>query len=201
MTCLRPFLVAASLGFMLCWTPPAAAESPANEPLDRLVKEPAVAPPPPVLSPTPTIGPTEKDGLRPPMGPPLNVSDLIWPMLKTFLMLGVVLAIAYLTLHKGLGKLVERQTAGKRVKVVERIGLDQRRSLYLIDIDGQQMLLGASDHGVVHLRDVASKSPTPPTAPESRPNLMTRFTDVLDRRATERPTSSVPRSETDGVKS
>ncbi len=86
--------------------------------------------------------------------PSMGAAELIGPLAKTMLMLCVVLGIVYLTLYKGLGKLVERQNAGKRVKVVERVTLDQKRALFLVEIDGKQMLLAAGEGGVVHLKDV-----------------------------------------------
>lgn len=86
--------------------------------------------------------------------PSMGALELVGPLAKTMLMLCVVLLIVYLTLYKGLGKLVERQNAGKRVRVVERVTLDQKRALFLVEIDGKQMLLAAGEGGVVHLKDV-----------------------------------------------
>ena len=56
--------------------------------------------------------------------------------------------------HQGItdqGKGHEAQ-AGKRVKVIERVSLDARRSLFLVEIDGKQMVLGGGD--VVRIADV-----------------------------------------------
>lgn len=106
---------------------------------------PARPPPPPV----------DIDHLPPPS---IGVGTLIGPMLKTLFMLGIVVALAYLTLHKGLGKLVERQNLGKRVKVLERVALDPRRSLFLVEIDGKQMLIGSGEGGVVHLKDLGPEN-------------------------------------------
>jgi flagellar protein FliO/FliZ len=83
------------------------------------------------------------------------------------LMLAVVVGIAYLTLHKGLGKLVARQNLGRRIKVVERVSLDPKRTLFLVELDGKQMLLGAGEGGVVHLKDLGATTPTAPTEPAS----------------------------------
>ena len=126
---------------------------------------------------------------EPPPLPPIDIRDLpppstglgelIGPLLKTLLMLGVVVAIAYLTLHKGLGKLVERQNAGKRVKVVERIALDPKRSLFLIEIDGKQMLLAGGEGGVVHIKDIEKAAGAAPEAPVTTQPF--RFADVLKK--------------------
>jgi flagellar biogenesis protein FliO len=79
------------------------------------------------------------------------LDDLIWPFIKTMLMLCLVLGLVYLTLNKGLGKLMQRTQAGKRIKVVERVTLDQRRAIFLVEVDGEEILLAAGEGGVVRL--------------------------------------------------
>jgi flagellar biogenesis protein FliO len=106
--------------------------------------------------------------------PSLGVGELLGQLVKMILMLGVVVGLAYLTLNKGLGKLVERQNLGKRVKVVERVALDSKRSLFLVDLDGKQLLLGAGEGGVVFIRDVEPAAPAP--SPKSA-----GFADTLKR--------------------
>ena len=111
----------------------------------------------------------------------LGFSDIAMPLLRTVLMLGVVLGIAYLTLHKGLGKLVERSQSGKRVKVVERTALDPKHSLYIVEVDGQHVLIASGDGGVSHLRDL--ERPTAVGKPAGRDaaarSMPERFTDLL----------------------
>lgn len=110
-------------------------------------------------SPPPSSPPPVDDELMKPMG----TGDMLISFAKTMLMLGIVLALAWLTLAKGMGKLVEKAQAGKRVKVIERIALDARRSLFLVEVDGKQFVVGGGD--LVRLHDVG---------PETRP-----FTAVL----------------------
>lgn len=101
----------------------------------------------------------QPDALLAPEAPPeigSGLSDMLGPFLKSMLMLAVVVGLAYLTLHKGLGKLMTRAQAGKRVKVVERVSLDQRRSLYLVDIDGHEVVLAGGEGGVVHIATLPS---------------------------------------------
>ncbi len=95
--------------------------------------------------------------LAPEASPPemsIGLSDMLGPFIKSMLMLAVVVGLAYLTLHKGLGKLMVRAQAGKRIKVIERVSLDQRRSLYLVDIDGKELVLAGGEGGVVHIASV-----------------------------------------------
>lgn len=108
--------------------------------------------------------------------PITTMGDVIITFLKAMAALAAVLALAWLTLGKGIPKLVEKAQAGKRVKVIERIALDARRSLFLVDIDGRLMVLGGGD--VVKLYDLTEGragdkpgrfaevlSKTPPSAP------------------------------------
>ena len=113
---------------------------------------------------------------------PLSFSDVIVPFARTLLMLCIVLGLIYLTLHKGLGRLVEKTQQGKRVRVVERVVLDQKRSLYLVNVDGKEMLLGGGDGGVVHLMDTgAGAAPSAAVVTEPGPTLGERFTSALSR--------------------
>lgn len=128
--------------------PPPAA--PPAAPLAAEAPAPARKPPPPDLDTLPA--------------PSLGMGELLGPLFKTMLMLAIVVGIAYLTLHKGLGKLVARQNLGRRVKVIERVGLDPKRALFLVEVDGRQLLLGAGEGGVVLLKEMA---PEPATKPAS----------------------------------
>jgi flagellar biogenesis protein FliO len=66
-------------------------------------------------------------------------------MLKTVFALGVEVLLAGLTLHKGMGRLMERAQAGKRMRVIERVALDARRSLFLVEVDGRTLVVGGGD--------------------------------------------------------
>jgi len=123
--------------------PPPIEEAPAP-PVHVDVDEPIVRPPPPPE-------PMESLAAMP------NAADMLMPLVKVMLMLGVVLALVWLTLHKGMGKLVERAQAGKRVRVVERISLDARRSLFLVEVDGKQMILAGGD--VVRITEIDALTP------------------------------------------
>lgn len=121
-------------------------------------KEPAldVAPPPP-------LDPVE----RPPAFTTGDAGSFLWSFVKSMLMLGLVLALIYLVLHKGLGRLMQRTQMGKRMRVVERIALDQRRALYLIEVDGQEVLLAGSDAAMVAVELPRNKEREPPSSAAS----------------------------------
>lgn len=64
---------------------------------------------------------------------------------QMLLALGCVVTLAYLVLHKGLGSLLKRQRSGDLIKVKERINLDAKHSLFLVDVNGHLILLSASE--------------------------------------------------------
>ncbi|MFZ9888362.1 MAG: FliO/MopB family protein [Myxococcota bacterium] len=83
--------------------------------------------------------------------PPFTTDEaggFLWSFVKSMFMLALVLGLAYLVLHQGLGRLVQRTQGGRRVRVVERVPLEQRRSLYLVEVDGQEILLAGTDGGI-----------------------------------------------------
>ncbi|RZO47765.1 MAG: flagellar biosynthetic protein FliO [Sandaracinaceae bacterium] len=66
-------------------------------------------------------------------------------LLQTLLALAAVCILAWVVLkwssRRGLG------LSGRRVKIIERVPLDGRRSLYLIEVAGRVLLVGAGDQG------------------------------------------------------
>ena len=62
--------------------------------------------------------------------------------------LALVIALAYLILHKGLGFLLKKQSKGEVIRVKERISLDNKNALYLVEIHNQTMVLSSSERGV-----------------------------------------------------
>jgi flagellar protein FliO/FliZ len=157
------------LAFLLLATtaPPALAEGAVVSAADAGVVAdvdgaPDAAPADGADSPAPSAPPAPPP-LDDELARPMGTGEMFTSFIKTMLMLGVVLALAWLTLAKGMGKLVEKAQAGKRVKVIERIALDARRSLFLVEVDGKQFVVGGGD--LVRLHEVG---------PETRP-----FTAVL----------------------
>lgn len=99
-----------------------------------------------------------------------GTSGLIGTLLKTMLMLALVVGAAYLTLHKGVGKLLSRAQQGQRIQVVERVPLGERRSLYLVRVDGKEMLLGVGEGGITAL-----------TSPATTGDEASRFASLVER--------------------
>ncbi|WP_426750658.1 flagellar biosynthetic protein FliO [Myxococcus sp. Y35] len=78
--------------------------------------------------------------------------SLGWALVRTLLVLGVVVASIYLTLNVGLRKLMGLQGAamGRQplVSVVERLPLDQRRSLFVVKAADEYLLVGGGEGGL-----------------------------------------------------
>jgi len=78
--------------------------------------------------------------------------SLGWALVRTLLVLGVVVASIYLTLNVGLRKLMGLQGAalGRQplLSVVERLPLDQRRSLFVVKAADEYLLVGGGEGGL-----------------------------------------------------
>lgn len=87
--------------------------------------------------------------------------DLGWSLVRTIVVLGVVVALAWVTLNVGLRKLMGiGPAAGRRgiISVLERVPLDQKRTLYVVKAGDEVLLLGASDLSVNFLSKLDAKA-------------------------------------------
>lgn len=87
--------------------------------------------------------------------PPADELNLGWALLRTLLVLAAVVALAFLSLNFGLRKLMGLtgvRTGGPSVvQVLERIPLDPKRSLYLVQAAGEYLLLGGGEEALSFL--------------------------------------------------
>jgi flagellar biosynthetic protein FliO len=75
--------------------------------------------------------------------------NLIWVLLQTIVALAAVCGLAYLIFRVVLPRLqIVPNGSGGMIRVVERVGLDAKRSLFVIEVAGKWMLVGASENGV-----------------------------------------------------
>jgi len=72
----------------------------------------------------------------------------ILSFLQMLLVLAFIIALAYLVLHKGVGSFVKKSQSNRLIQVKERIVLDPKRSLYLVEVDNQRFLIGGSDSSI-----------------------------------------------------
>lgn len=107
--------------------------------------------------------PPDRTSIDTPGEPGLNDTGLsFWAsfLFRTVAVLGIVVLLAYLTLHKGLGRLMKAQggSATRSVKLVERLPLDQKHALFLVEVDGRRLLLGTGDNSTTLLAEVTPGS-------------------------------------------
>ncbi|MBN8466565.1 flagellar biosynthetic protein FliO [Corallococcus exiguus] len=103
--------------------------------------------------------------------------SLLWVVVRTVALLGAVLAAIYLTLNVGLRRLMGLQgvPVGKAsvVSVMERIPLDQRRTLFVLKAADEYLLVGGGEGGVQLVskldRDAVERirAARPPSSPVS----------------------------------
>ncbi|MFP2901712.1 flagellar biosynthetic protein FliO, partial [Corallococcus sp. 4LFB] len=103
--------------------------------------------------------------------------SLGWVVVRTVALLGAVLAAIYLTLNVGLRRLMGLQgvPVGRAsvVSVMERIPLDQRRTLFVLKAADEYLLVGGGEGGVQLVskldRDAVERirAARPPSSPVS----------------------------------
>jgi flagellar protein FliO/FliZ len=101
-------------------------------------------------------------------------------LLSTTLALAVVCALA-VGLLKALGR--KRPEAGARLRVIERLPLEARRSLYLVEAGGRHLLVGVGDGAMTTLAelDPAAGEAVVTVAPPPAPGWQTAFASALRR--------------------
>jgi flagellar biosynthetic protein FliO len=77
-----------------------------------------------------------------------NSLTFIWMLVQTVFALVFVCGLAYLIFRVILPRLAVNYGSNNMVRVVDRIGLDARKSLYVIEVAGKWMLVGSSESGV-----------------------------------------------------
>ena len=79
-------------------------------------------------------------------------------MLQTFVALGAVCGLAYVIFRWVLPRLAVTRSAGGMVRVVDRVGLDARKSLYVIEVAGRWLLVASSESGVQLLSELGART-------------------------------------------
>ena len=69
-------------------------------------------------------------------------------LLQTLLALGLVCGLAYVIFRWALPRLAAARSAHSMVRVVDVVGLDARKRLYVIEVAGRWMLVASSEAGV-----------------------------------------------------
>ena len=119
-----------------------------------LAQEPTLQPAPALTQPADAV-PTN-DGTRlaepeiPKSEPPELIGqelDLGWTLFRTVMVLGMVVALAWLTLNVGLRRLlgIKPAVGTSVVTVLQRVTLDQKRALFVVEAGGEVLLVGGGE--------------------------------------------------------
>lgn len=112
--------------------------------------------------------------------------SLGWQAFQTFVVLGLVILLIYLTLNHGLRRLMGiRGPVGRSVvTVIDRVPLDQKKALYVVKVAGEYLLLGGAEGGVqlVTKLDAAEVERLQRDARAATPQLSPFLQKLLSRR-------------------
>ncbi|MDQ3263130.1 MAG: flagellar biosynthetic protein FliO [Myxococcota bacterium] len=105
---------------------------------------------------------------------------------QTFLALGIVILMVYLTLNYGLRRMMGlRPVSGggkvRLVDVVERVALDQKKSMYVVKAAGEYLLVGGSEGGLslISRLDPEAVARLQAQAPARKPPAISPFLQKL----------------------
>ena len=87
-----------------------------------------------------------------------NSLTFLWMLVQTIFALALVCGLAYLIFRVILPRLAVSYGSNNMVRVVDRIGLDARRSLFVIEVAGKWMLLSSSEGGVQLIAELDAAS-------------------------------------------
>ena len=87
-----------------------------------------------------------------------NSLSFLWMLVQTILALALVCGLAYLIFRVIMPRLVVNYGTNNMVRVVDRIGLEARKSLYVIEVAGKWMLVASSENGVQFIAELDAPS-------------------------------------------
>jgi flagellar protein FliO/FliZ len=74
--------------------------------------------------------------------------NFIGLLVQTLIALAAVCGLAYLIFRVVLPRLQVGQNQGGMIRVIERVGVDSKRSLLVVEVAGKWLLIGVSESGV-----------------------------------------------------
>jgi flagellar biogenesis protein FliO len=83
-----------------------------------------------------------------------NSLTFLWMLLQTVLALAFVCGIAYLIFRVILPRLTTNYGGNSMIRIVDRAGLEARKTLYVIEVAGKWLLVSTSEAGVQMISDL-----------------------------------------------
>ena len=87
-----------------------------------------------------------------------NSLSFLWMLLQTIFALALVCGLAYVIFRVILPRLGTSYGSNNMVRVVDRIGLEARKSLYVVEVAGKWMLVASSENGVQLIAELDAES-------------------------------------------
>jgi flagellar protein FliO/FliZ len=193
--------------WLLLAPPRALAEAPAAAPAAAPAVVPAPAQPAAqAAAPAPAPAAPAVEAPKSDLPDPFAAEDsaaaepesLGWVLARTLLLLGAVLLSIYLTLNVGLRKLMGLPgPVGRRqslVSVVERVQLDQRRTVFVLKAADEYLLIGSGEGGLQMLSKLDTQAVDRIQAERPEPSNVVPLSPFLQKLLSRRTGSTPPRS-------
>jgi flagellar biogenesis protein FliO len=106
--------------------------------------------------------PSAYDRARQDGGQTPDTQSIVGQFLKTVLALGLVIAIIWVVFKFGAARLLPGSTgpkSGRLIRVVERVFVDQKSTLLVVDVGSDRMLLGIAEGSIRVLKELGAASP------------------------------------------
>ncbi len=84
--------------------------------------------------------------------------NFAYMLFQTLVALAFVCGLAYVIFRVLLPKFTTNYGANNMMRVVDRIGLDTRKSLYIIEVTGRWFLVASSENGVQMISELDAKN-------------------------------------------
>ncbi len=84
--------------------------------------------------------------------------EFLWMMVQTFLALGIVCGLAYVIFRFVVPRVNFNYTQNSMVRVVDRIAIDARKSLCVVEVAGKWMLIAVTENGVQLVSELDKES-------------------------------------------
>lgn len=118
--------------------------------------------------------------------------SFFWMLLQTIFALALVCGLAYLIFRIILPRLTVNFGTNNMVRIVDRVGLEARKNLYVIEVAGKWMLVASSENGVQFIAELnaeearaaeedLAKNRQNPTNSALATSYADKFSEVLSR--------------------
>jgi len=82
-----------------------------------------------------------------------------WLLVKTLLALGVILGLAIVFIRYLMPKMsfTAKYSADQKIKITDRLPIDARRSLLIVEVENKRCVVGLAENGFSHVLDLDPK--------------------------------------------